>query len=266
MAKLGAPYVGVTGFIFPDEVCRLLMWLEYTHQNRLGDRPVMVGVLVNDRTLTGENAEHVSVRFPPMAIMESIFDQASQQGDLITLRLAHYNTHNRDKLGEELRLLSETCGRHMEGVQLNCCWPDPDQIAMAKARFRRIILQVGKRAMEECENNPEMIAKRVAWYEGIATDVLLDPSGGAGRIADFRQLRTMLHAIAESNPSLGLGVAGGLNPENVLTELPRLYREFPNLSVDAEGQLRTQDDHLNTAVTRNYVVNAFEALRLSRVE
>lgn len=267
MAKLGAPYIGVTGFTNPDEVHRQLMWLADTHQNRLEDRPMMVGVLVNRSTLHPIPIHHRYVRYPSIETVKPIFEQASDQGDRMTFRVVHYDTPDQDTLKQQLLRLYAASGRSgiVESIQLNMDWPDPRQLEDMLTYYRRIILVVGHKPIVQMTN--EEIASRVCAYDGLVTDVLLDPSEGAGQLADFDRLRAMLHTVRELNPSLGLGVAGGLSAENVLTQLPRLFREFPKLSVDAEGLLRTDDGaSLDTTKTHDYVVNTFEALRLSRVE
>jgi len=56
---------------------------------------------------------------------------------------------------------------------------------------------------------------------------------------------------------MGLGVAGGLSPTTLDLVRP-LTNEFPDLSIDAEGRLRTPEDHLDLAVSSEYLRKAFE--------
>lgn len=265
MGRLGSPYIGVTGFTTVDEVHRILMFLADGYQSRLEDRPLMVGVLVNNHTLAGEAA--TSVRFPSMEIVKSIFEQASDQGDLMTLRLAHYNTENPGNLGEELKCLAKYCGYSMEGVQLNCCWPSPQQLEDIRPPFfRRVVLQIGKRALEAYDYDHEAVAASVDEYanSGLITDILLDPSGGKGQLANFKSMMPTLHLIAERHPGLGIGVAGGLSSESVMELLP-LFKEFLNLSIDAEGLIRTEDNSsLYLQRVCDYVTTTFSVLRKSR--
>jgi len=57
---------------------------------------------------------------------------------------------------------------------------------------------------------------------------------------------------------VGIGVAGGLDAENV-RELAPLLRDWPDLSLDAEGRLREADDTLG-AKARIFALNAFDVI------
>lgn len=268
MAIQGAPYVGVTGFKDVDEIHNIIWRLADSHQGRLEARPLMVGVLVNNRTLGNDETEHRSARFPSMENVRSVFQQASDQGNLMTLRLAHFNTHFPESLGNQLISLAEQCFPYIEGVQLNCCWPDPKQLEAVRPEFRRIVLQIGSKALADCKHDPKQIVERLRRYSGLITDVLIDPSGGTGQFADFQIMRPVLHAIKNWNYGIGLGVAGGLCADNVnCLQLRLLFQEFPNLSIDAEGRLRTENDQkLELIETESYITKAFSTVEKVRHE
>lgn len=264
MANSGLPYVGVTGFTTPDEVHQLLAQLADGYQNRLEARPLMVGVLVNSRTLTGKNPEKQSPRYPTLDDVKPIFEQAQRQGDKMTLRLVHFNTKTPQSLGDELKQLAEHCGWQMEGVQLNVCWPDPDQLKDALKDFRRVVLQIGKEAYQECIYTWKSISLCLNAYKGLITDILIDPSGGRGVLVNLEHMPRTLADIKEKHPNLGIGVAGGLDKKTSKSLAP-LFAEFPDLSVDAESRLRSEDDtHLDIVKTREYVKSVFDVVQKER--
>ena len=93
---------------------------------------------------------------------------------------------------------------------------------------------------------------------GIIDYVLLDPSGGLGQPFDPEVAKSYLDELRKFENELGLGVAGGLSP-TTLNLLEDLIKDYPNLSTDAEGKLRSAEDHLLTHVSSQY---ARESLRM----
>lgn len=105
-------------------------------------------------------------------------------------------------------------------------------------------------------HSPEELATRVAEYDEVAEYVLLDPSGGYGKPFDPERVRDYLLALEAQNLGMGLGVAGGLSPATLNLVEPLVW-EFYDLSIDAEGRLRTPEDHLDLAVSSEYLRKAF---------
>ena len=126
-------------------------------------------------------------------------------------------------------------------------WPDPGQIAEGIHRSRKqieIILQIGKNALEEANNDPEAVVEKLVDYEDVIHRVLLDKSMGKGLGMDAAALMPFARAIRENFPSLGLGAAGGLGPETMHLVAP-LVRMFPDISIDAQGRLRPSGSALD---------------------
>ena len=97
-----------------------------------------------------------------------------------------------------------------------------------------------------------------ALYDDIVNYAILDPSAGRGQEINVAFTRRCYEAINRLMPNLGLVAAGGLHADNVEDKLSGLLREFP-LSTDAEGKLRTPDDHLDVAKAIRYM-HATDAL------
>jgi len=97
-------------------------------------------------------------------------------------------------------------------------------------------------------------AKRVADYGDAITDVLVDGSGGKGVPLDTDLCLRYLEAIAERSPNIGLGVAGGLCQETLHLIHP-IRARFPEVNIDAEGCLRT-NDQLDRMKVQRYLRDA----------
>jgi len=243
---LGKPYIGVTGFMTPGEVGEVLDALPtyYTHQ-------VMVGVLASDKTLDGLDNKHPR-RFPRIERVKDLFPD-----DERALNLVHFNTHRPERLTDDLIDLTQRYGGpNMHGFQLNVAWPDPKQLLTYKkiCQPKRLVLQLGGAAVAEVEGSARKLANRVAQYAYIATDVLLDPSGGVGREFDIARAIEYLRAMRDLG--LGLGVAGGLSASNLIRLIEPIAAEFPDISIDAEGKLRDGNDDLDLREARRFVTHA----------
>lgn len=86
-------------------------------------------------------------------------------------------------------------------------------------------------------------------YAEVVDYVLLDHSGGHGKPFNPECAHNYLRELKTKNPGIMLGVAGGLSPTTLNLVKP-LIREFPNLSIDAESNLRTHTDHMDLACSR----------------
>ena len=146
-------------------------------------------------------------------------------------------------------------GPHLHGFQLNCPWP-PDQ-ALRLYRYhhpdKKIVIQVGARAFEEIAHSPSTLVQYLRRYQDVADYVLLDASGGTGKILDPNTLRPYLEALRDSKINISIGVAGGLGSPAGLSNLEILAQEFPDISIDAESNMRDADDNLDLDAATRYV-------------
>lgn len=241
------PYIGITGFMFLNDALHVLNAVP-ANANRL----VMIGVLASLKTMRGIQNKWPN-RYPTMDKIAGIFPDHSS-----ALNLIHYNTKEKETLGDQLIAMTKFGGRNLHGFQLNIAWPSLDVLAEYKKAHpaKQIVLQIGEHAFEMVNHSPEQLAARVAEYDEVVEYVLLDPSGGYGKPFDPERARDHLLALKAKNLGLGLGVAGGLSPATLNLVEP-LVREFPDLSIDAEGRLRTPEDHLDLAVSSEYLRKAF---------
>lgn len=131
----------------------------------------------------------------------------------------------------------------LDGVQLDLLpWHvDSTMLSMVqdiKLQYNRIvILQCHGEAMAKL--GPKQCAQTLGAYASSLDYILFDSSHGKGVRLDTTALRPYIEA-AYNNPKLdevGIGIAGGLNAEIVLTDMPELLADYPDISWDAEGQL-----------------------------
>ncbi len=248
-------YIGVTGYTDQRQVRTALLI-----PPALMDRPCMIGVLASHKTIRGLPAGNPK-RYPKREDIAGIF-----VSNLFALNLVHYNTSDQTELAAQLWSALKWGGPSCDGLQLNIVWPDPQVVRGLRrsAKHTNIVIQINRGAMQACENNPEQVAKRVCKdYGGTADYVLVDASGGRGIPLDPAEATAYLvaldHERLRSGAGFSLVVAGGLDADNLESLLAPIRLKVPEIGIDAEGGVRTDDVLDNDKVAR-YLRTAYASL------
>ena len=242
-------YIGVTGGT-TIEVANSLLGVMPVESNRL----LMIGVLVSSKTAKGLQNKRPN-RYQKIECVKGIFPSHSK-----ALNLIHYHTKEPETLKDQLVTLVKSGGSRLHGFQLNVAWPPPGPLREFRMEypFVQMVLQIGNRAFELIEHSPQRLARKVATeYSDFVDYILLDPSGGEGKAMDTEIARSYLEALGAKDMDIGLGVAGGLSPATLHLAEP-LLKDFPELSIDAEGGLRDGEDRLNVPLTQEYIRGALK--------
>jgi len=248
------PYIGITGFTARSQINAVLA----DGLPAVSDQLVMVGLLISSRTMRGETNKWPN-RYPKPGDLEHVF-----VNDKRLLNLIHFNTNIKDLpvLLDHMRVAQELAGPACNGFQLNIAWPDPEVLEKYKRApgdNNTIVLQCGSKAMAEA-GDVFRLATRLHKYDGLADYVLIDPSGGLGKDFNYADMYATLETLfCDAPQTMGIGIAGGLSPDN-LDRLRPLLEEF-EFSIDAEGKLRDKDDHLDITVASSYLREAAQLYR-----
>jgi len=226
-------YVGITGFTDRSEVLAVLDGI-----SDLTGHVLMVGVLASLKTLREYNKK--SSRSPSVLDIGDIF--VDRPG---VFNVVHFYSRDTETLAEQMREITIFGGEHMHGIQLNIAWPPMGALIEYRGVFpdKKIILQVGTQAFKEVGYNPSKLAARISGYAGLFDYVLLDESAGTGKPMDTKKLIPFISVINESFPG-SVVVAGGLCSDTIQDALP-IAQRFNYINLDAEGQIRTEDDRLD---------------------
>lgn len=259
-------YIGITGFMSHQEVDAVLQSLpsNFGIANGKQIRKLMVGMLVSGKTVKGIPNKWPN-RYPTPDIIPSVFVD-----DPRVLNLVHYNTKETDPglIVEEMCQIEELSGPYFHGFQLNMVWPSvfmilnkwlTTNVPQGYSRKQKVIvLQCGGRAMAQFNHSPERLVEKLTEYEGVIDYVLIDPSGGIGMPFNTGFAMNCFEHLFETTclPTMGFGIAGGLSPETLPGLLEPILERFPEISIDAEGRLRTQEDNLSIEVANEYVAIA----------
>jgi phosphoribosylanthranilate isomerase len=161
-------------------------------------------------------------------------------------------------------------GTHLHAIQLDMIWPDPQIVNRIKYMYPNvlIILQISTRSFEQVENNLSKLLEKLNEYEQSLSHVLLDRSVGRGIAMESDMLLPVVQFLKEKRPDLGIAVAGGLGPETIYLAEP-LIKEFPDLSIDAQGRLRPSGsalDPIDWNMAKEYLRNALQMFQTHKVQ
>lgn len=249
-------YVGVTGFMSKREVQEVL-----DARPKGTQRKLMVGVLASTATLWGGAMKHPS-RYPAWEKLPEIFIDSPH-----VLNLIHFTSRqikNREALLTQLLHITQLGGPFLHGLQLNMVWPEIEVLEAYRQRYpdKLIVLQCSVKAMQAVHNYSAAVAERLGEYHqrGAIDYALIDPSCGKGIPFEPAMMLKYLAHLSQRVPGLRPVVAGGLGP-NSMELLHPLKEKFSNFSIDAEGAVRNDEDHLDVGLAKEYVAKAFALLK-----
>lgn len=256
------PYIGVTGIVTPEDYANTAILIDSysTHQ-------LMAGILVSSKTKNG-----LTNKYP------NLYPQVGSIKDLIptginSLNLIHYNTDNPELLADEMLEVMNYCGDDIDGFQLNVCWPEIAQLEKFYQHSKRksvIILEINSQALTQIYNAPKRLVEKIqkSGYLDYIHGILIDPSGGRGQLFNGEIMKNYLTKLYKANLRINIGIAGGLhggildipgynNYSKFLdVYLKPLAQMYPDLSIDAQGRLRDQNDNLDHEQAKMYIQGA----------
>jgi hypothetical protein len=235
------PYVGVSGVVNIEqhgELCDLANEVGLLNDEHF----LMLGIQATSKTqLQGMENKRGRDWHP---VGDDISWAAGNEDSGLTKPFIHCFFEGTENLAVGLRVVKRRTIHYAQGIQINMvpwmdenCWED---LADAREVFQNggIVLEANRNVLEN--HKPAAVAKRLG---GLPIDyVLFDGSHGFGAPLDHTELRPFVDAVYQTNSKLGVGVAGGLGPRTVDDLLGPLMSEYPDLSCDAEGKLRSGPD------------------------
>ncbi|MFA6537634.1 MAG: hypothetical protein WCT18_04550 [Patescibacteria group bacterium] len=252
------PYVGITDFMNFEQVKAMLAVFNQ-HKKIDSDRKLHVGVMMSFKTLHNLPTKWADA-FPRKEEIRRIFSSDE------TYNCLHFvDYENRPDLWRTLVQAISFGGMRLDAVQLDMVWPEPSHISHGVHTSRKpveIILQIGQKAFDAVDNNETFLINKLAEYEGVIDRVLLDRSMGKGIPLQPELLLPFARKIKWHFPEIGIGFAGGIGPTTVSLIEP-LVKEFPDLSIDAQGKLRASGnalDPIDWPLAEDYLIEALKIL------
>ncbi|MFO0743722.1 MAG: hypothetical protein U0469_01575 [Candidatus Paceibacterota bacterium] len=222
-------------------------------------RKLHVGVMMNYKTLNGIPSKWENA-FPKKEEVSSIF-----LGHPSIFNVLHYADYEGVDVLENLFKATDYAGNHLNGLQLDMIWPEVDVLKEYRKKYPliKIILQGNTEAFKLVGNDIDVFVQRVKEYKYSVDYILLDKSMGRGLNMDAQDLIPIAKSIHENISYIGIVVAGGLGP-NTLNLVEPLAKEFPKISIDAQGKLRPSGnalDPIDWNMAGDYLAKALKLLK-----
>lgn len=243
------PYIGISDFTDFRQVQKMLT----VFNSKLPptcDYLLHVCVMMSYKTLNDKPTKW-SKAFPHKETIAEIFSSDE------TFNCLHYvDYENNEGLAKSLESAILHGGNKLDAIQLDMIWPNPIVVReVFEKKDLSVILQIGKNAFEEVNDNIDMIVERISHYENSIQYVLLDKSMGKGLGMNAKALLPVIERIEVEFPNLGIAVAGGLGP-NTMYLASDIFERYKNISIDAQAKLRTSGnslDPLNLTLAEAYL-------------
>lgn len=236
-----SPYIGITDFRNPEEVGPMVEVFRTSCPETAirGGRRLMVGVMMSFKTLMGIPTKWAEAWPKKQRVGDLFIDNP------LVLNALHYADFDGTTTADCLFTAVFYGGEHIHALQLDMIWPNPRMLGELRGEYPdlSVILQINAQALDAINNDPVELINRLRSYRGLISVALLDKSMGKGLGMDAQSLLPFARAIAQSDLRLALAAAGGLGPETLHLATP-LFSEFPGLSVDAQSQLKPDNDPL----------------------
>ncbi|MFA7193399.1 MAG: hypothetical protein WC087_00580 [Candidatus Paceibacterota bacterium] len=262
------PYIGITDFETFEQVREMLVFF---NENKSGNmHHLHVGVMCSRKTINGEHSRWGDI-WPKREHLGRIFSVSGPRFPIINC--LHYadkfgNGVNRSYHDVYMSLLKAVgyAGPFLDALQLDMVWPDFVAIDTVRKMHRhpfKVILQIDATAFDMVDNSPRKLVDKLCEYDGNVHYVLLDKSAGEGKLMDTEFLLPFLHQITKDLPRLGIAVAGGLGPDTMDVVRP-IVEEFPYVSIDAQGRLRSSGDArdpIDWDIAKKYLLEAIKIFK-----
>jgi hypothetical protein len=233
------PYIGITDFMNASQI-KSMCDVFIAHGGLGLQYRLMVGVMMSYKTLH-EIPSRWNRIFPKKEDISEIFVPHP-----VLMNTLHYADYTGTDIASSLEQATLYGNPFMNALQLDMIWPDPEIIREYKEKHPNIeiVLQTGRDALEIIQKDPERFVKKIDAYGDALDFILLDCSMGKGRGMNASFLARFVRALTEAKPMIGIAAAGGLGPDSIHLVEP-LIREFPRLSIDAQGQMRSSGNTMD---------------------
>lgn len=249
-------HIGVTGVKTKDEVLRLSksFKIAFSEYKKL---KLMISVLVRDETLDGKKETNHLNRYPKVTEISNIFSD-----DSVCLNFIRYKTRTTEEslFVNELVEATKYGGRNLNGIQLDIAWPSSRNLFAYRDLYpkKKIILQIGKEALESVTWLPSKLAEKLKQYKGLIDAVLLDWGEGEGIEMQSDMAKDYIDEILCHCSWLNVGVSGGLgNNMELINDILMLYKE---ISINAGVSLMDDKGNLSGLKVTTYFADTMHKI------
>lgn len=245
------PYIGITGVATPFEAQAILDMMPPDVKRKIG-----IGVLVSEKKmLAGISAP----LYPYWGAVERIFLPDARAFNTIH-HIPLFQDASEHALYVGLARMAEIGGAYLHAIQIDTDWPCENAIARFHSRHPgiAIILQIRKHMLDLYDEPRALVDLIKQRYDGLIDYYMVDRSMGEGKRLDIHEAERYLSALANTFPTCGLVVAGGLYAEVLETSVRHLAMKIPHLSTDAQTHLQNIHGTLDYWRVKKYLHQALQ--------
>lgn len=234
-----SPYIGITDFMSAGQSGEMANFFNRIIQDKTQPirHKLMVGAVSYYETLNNLPSEWTEAVPRNKDIAEIFIDHPR------LFNTIHYVDFENRNLLENLMKVTELGGKNMHAIELDMVWPEQRVLKEYRSRFPNIktILQINTPALNALSDLEDSLIRRIASYDDALDFCFFDKSMGKGLGMDSAFLQPLIQRTIDKLPNIGIAVAGGLGPNKMHLVEP-LVKDFSELSIDAESQLRPSGD------------------------
>lgn len=226
------PYIGITDIVSRQQVELLKQQIPNGVNRR-----IHVGVMTSYKFVNGLPTKWADIWLKPYQ-QRSVFTD-----DNTVYNVLHYADYEQPALTQygDIQTALWLAGPHVHAIQLDMIWPNPELLGWLRLNSTiEIILQVSSKAMSSYPNWQTYLTINQGLYDYI----LIDYGMGSGTTFDNSSLLHTIEIMLQYVPESRLAIAGGLGPNTYAKLLP-IFDRYPNISVDAQSQLRPSGNALD---------------------
>ena len=248
-------YIGITGITRCVQVEKTLELFNHFGFSMDSEHVPMLGFLISPRNL---NQDWYSSMYPKASQFKPLLKSAAGRA---------FNTlHIDSKAHLDWDIALETLVKELDlvdlvdGFQINVKHPELNKLTRLRKVFphKKIILQYSN---DFLELKPRIAYKQIKPYSKLIDYVLMDPSRGRGLGLDTL-IACNHYRVLKNNFNLGIGFAGGFNPDNIWNYLDTIIGEIGTkcFSTDIESGLRGAEDNYKVSKAGFYLKNVRKRL------
>jgi phosphoribosylanthranilate isomerase len=240
------PYMGISGIKTKQEVKEITKLFEkYNYPNTYTG---MYGILTSNKRIA--NSQIKGKRSPKIDDIKNLILEVPKWA----IPMIHYYNPKEKGFSQELNELMHES--KCPNIQLNISWPDLKEVEFLKREHPKGVytMQLPQRAIQGKRSYE--IESQLKEYSHVADYILIDLSGGKGVSFEINRSRELIDIAKEALPNTKIGIAGGLNGENLYSKIQPLKE--PTIMYDAESGLMNQ----NTLDMKKVELYLKEGLRL----
>lgn len=248
---LSSPYAGIVGVQTTEQIAAA-RWQRPINSTR----QLMIAArlkIVREGLVSNINEK---IPYTNLSDATTLFSRFSEHLNLFSLSVK--NPIDALCLDQLMVSIYERATGNWNGFEITCPWPSIGMLESYRRQTGKQTTIVVRTPITISGRSPEKqeLADRVHAYADTVNTVVLDFGRPGNDLLDIERAAEYLRALYAARRCIGIGIAGGIGPDNV-AKLQPLLAEFPGLSFEADICLHGFDHRLDPQQVIKFTHNSF---------